>query len=92
MKLSMYGSVHGNIDFSGEVQWSRIILSVESEVLLMKRTSLNDMVYSFEPLKIVEPDPNHKVDESELHKSIQKSNEIVALIEEYKRKSAVSNS
>lgn len=58
----------------------------------MKRTSLNDMVYSFEPLKIVEPDPNHKVDEAELQKSIQKSKEMVAVIEEYKRKRAVSGS
>lgn len=63
-----------------------------SGVLVMGRTSLNDLVYSFEPLKIVTPDPNHKVDEVELQKSIQKSKEMVEVIEEYKRKRAASNS
>lgn len=57
----------------------------------MGKTSLNDLVYSFEPLKIVMPDPDYKVDEEELQKSIQKSKEMVAAIEEYKRKRAVSN-
>ena len=57
----------------------------------MGKTSLNDLVYSFEPLKIVMPDPDYKVDEEELQKSIQKSKEMVAVIEEYKRKRAVSN-
>ena len=58
----------------------------------MGRTSLNDLVYSFEPLEIVTPDPNHEVDETELQESIQKSKEMMAVIEEYKRKRAVSNS
>ena len=58
----------------------------------MGRTSLNDLVYRFEPLKIVIPDPDHKVDEAELQKSIQKSKEMAAVIEEYKRKRAVSGS
>ena len=58
----------------------------------MGRTSLNDLEYSFEPLKIVTPDPDHKVDEAELQKIIQKSKEMVAVIEEYKRKRAVSGS
>ena len=58
----------------------------------MGRTSLNDLEYSFEPLKIVTPDPDHKVDEAELQKSIQKSKEMVAVIEEYKRKRAVFSS
>ena len=43
----------------------------------MGKTSLNDLVYSFEPLKIVTPDPDYKVNEAELQKSIQKSKEIV---------------
>ena len=43
----------------------------------MGKTSLNDLVYSFEPLKIVMPDPDYKVDEEELQKSIQKSKEMV---------------
>ena len=46
----------------------------------MGRTSLNDLVYSFEPLKIVTPDPDHKVDEAELQKSIQKSKEMVEIM------------
>ena len=58
----------------------------------MGKTSLNDLVYGFEPLKIVTPDPDHKVDEAELQKSIQKSKKMVAVIEEYKRKRSVSNS
>ena len=39
-----------------------------------------------------QPDSDHKVDEAELQKSIQKSKEMVAVIEEYKRKRAVSDS
>lgn len=58
----------------------------------MGKTSLNDLVYGFEPLKIVTPDPDHKVDEAELQKSIQKSKKMVAVIEEYKRKRTVANS
>ena len=46
------------------MQLGRIILSVESGVLVMGRTSLNDFVYLFEPLKIAIPDPDHKVDEA----------------------------
>ena len=36
---------------------------VESEVLVMGRTSLNDLVYSFEPLEIVTPDSDYEADE-----------------------------
>lgn len=57
----------------------------------MGKTSLNDLVYGFEPLKIVTPDPDHKVDEAELQKSIQKSKEMMAMVEEYKRRRAISN-
>lgn len=57
----------------------------------MGKSSLNDLIYSFEPLRIITPDPNHKVDETQLQKSIQKSKEMMAVIEEYKRKRAVSN-
>lgn len=46
----------------------------------MGRTSLNDLEYSFEPLKIVTPDPDHKVNEAELQKSIQKSKEMVEIM------------
>mgnify|MGYP001039044480 CR=1 FL=1 len=57
----------------------------------MRKTSLNDLVYGFEPLEIVAPDPNHKADEAELQKSIQKSKEMMAVIEEHKRRRAISN-
>lgn len=57
----------------------------------MGRTSLNDLVYGFEPLKIIEPERDHKVDEAELQKSIQKSREMLAVVEEYKRKRAASD-
>lgn len=53
----------------------------------MRKTSLNDLVYGFEPLKIVALDPEHKADEAEL----QKSKEMVAVIEKYKRRRAISN-
>ena len=58
----------------------------------MGKSSLNDLVYSFEPLQIFTPDSNHRVDEAQLQKSIQKSKEMMAVVEEYKRKRAVSNS
>lgn len=52
---------------------------------------MNDVEYDFKPLEIFVPDSNHKVDEAELRKSIQKSKEMMAVIEEYKRKRAVPN-
>ena len=52
---------------------------------------MNDVEYDFKPLKIVTPDPDYKVDEVELQKSIQKSKEMMAVMEEYKRKRAVPN-
>lgn len=58
----------------------------------MEKSSLNDLIYSFEPLQIITPDSNHKVDEAQLQKSIQKSKEMMAVVEEYKRKRAVANS
>ena len=57
----------------------------------MEKVSLNDLVYGFEPLEIVAPDPNHKADEAELQKSIQKSKKMVAVIEKHKRRRAISN-
>ncbi len=57
----------------------------------MRKTSLNDLVYGLEPLEIVAPDPNHKADEAELQKSIQKSKEMMAVIEKHKRRRAISN-
>lgn len=55
----------------------------------MGNASLNDLVYGFEPLEIVAPD--HKADKAELQKSIQKSKEMMAVVEEYKRRRAISN-
>lgn len=57
----------------------------------MGNASLNDLVYGFEPLEIVAPDPDHKADEAKLQKSIQKSKEMMAMVEEYKRRRAISN-
>jgi len=56
----------------------------------MSKTSLNDLVYSFEPLKVFSPDPNYKVDEIELQKSIDKSREMMEVIKKYKEKRAKS--
>ena len=56
----------------------------------MEKSSLNDLIYSFKPLQIITPDSNDKVDEAQLQKSIQKSKEMMAVVEEYKRKRAVS--
>lgn len=50
----------------------------------MSKTSLNDLVYGFEPLKVFTPDPNYKVDEIELQKSIDKSREMMEVIRKYK--------
>ena len=57
----------------------------------MWNASLNELVYGFELLEIVAPDPDHKADEAELQKSIQKSKEMMAMVEEYKRRRAISN-
>ena len=50
----------------------------------MSKTSLNDLVYSFEPLEVFYPDPDYKVDEIELQKSIDKSKEMMEVIKKYK--------
>lgn len=46
----------------------------------MKKSSLNDLIYSFEPLQIITPDSNHKVNEAQLQKSIQKSKEMMEVV------------
>lgn len=56
----------------------------------MEKSSLNDLIYSFNPLQIITPDSNHIVDEAQLQKSIQKSKEMMEVVEEYKRKRAIS--
>lgn len=52
----------------------------------MGKTALNDVTYNFEPLKLFEPDPDYKVDEAELQKSIQKSQEFISFIRDYKKR------
>lgn len=52
----------------------------------MSKTALNDLVYNFEPLELFVPDPDYKADEAELQKSIQKNQELIAFIHEYKKK------
>lgn len=47
---------------------------------------INDFAYNFEPLELFKPDPNYKADEKELQKSIQKSQEIISFIKDYKKK------
>ena len=44
----------------------------------MESYVLNDMEYDFKPLEIFVPDPNYKVDEKELEKSIEKNKAIIA--------------
>ncbi len=36
----------------------------------MGQTDLNDVTYNFEPLELRIPDPNYKVNEADLQKSI----------------------
>lgn len=49
----------------------------------MSKTALNDVRYNFEPLELFVPDPDYKVDEKELQKSIQKSQELINFIHDY---------
>lgn len=43
----------------------------------MESYVLNDWEYDFKPLEIFVPDPNYKVDEWELEKSIKKNKAII---------------
>lgn len=44
----------------------------------MESYVLNDAEYDFKPLELFVPDPNYKVDERELKKSIEKNRAIIA--------------
>ena len=44
----------------------------------MESYVLNDIEYDFKPLEIFVPDPNYKVDEKELEKSIEKNIAIIS--------------
>ncbi len=50
----------------------------------MGKTALNDVTYNFEPLELHVPDPDYKVNEVDLQKSIQKSREFISFIQDYK--------
>lgn len=52
----------------------------------MEKTALNDVTYRFEPLELYVPDPEYKVDETELRKSIQRSQEFISFIQDYKKR------
>lgn len=52
----------------------------------MSKTALNDVVYNFEPLELCVSDPNYSVDDTELQKSIQKSQELISFIQDYKKR------
>lgn len=52
----------------------------------MERYTLNDLEYDFKPLEIFVPDPDYKVDEKELEKSIAKNKAIIARARERRRK------
>ncbi len=43
----------------------------------MESYILNDMEYDFKPLEIFVPDPDYKVDEKELEKSLEKNKAII---------------
>ncbi len=51
----------------------------------MERYVLNDVEYDFKPLEIFVPDPNYKVDEKELEKSIEKNKAIIARARENRK-------
>ena len=55
----------------------------------MSKTALNDVTYNFEPLELFIPDSNYKVNEEELQKSIQKSQEFISFIQDYKKKKEI---
>nr|WP_296456604.1 hypothetical protein [uncultured Acetatifactor sp.] len=55
----------------------------------MSKTALNDVTYNFEPLELFVPDSNYKVNEEELQKSIQKSQEFISFIQDYKKKKEI---
>ncbi|MCI8713814.1 MAG: hypothetical protein HFH23_16525 [Ruminococcus sp.] len=57
----------------------------------MSKTALNDVTYNFEPLELYVPDPDYKVNQAELQKSIQKSQEFIAFIHDYKEQKKASS-
>ena len=52
----------------------------------MESYVLNDVEYDFKPLEIFVPDPDYKVDEEELEKSIEKNKAIIARARENRKR------
>ena len=52
----------------------------------MESYVLNDVKYDFKPLEIFVPDPNYKVDEKELEKSIEKNKAIISRTRESRKR------
>ncbi|MCM1049763.1 MAG: hypothetical protein NC433_15205 [Clostridiales bacterium] len=52
----------------------------------MESYVLNDVEYNFKPLEIFVPDPNYKVDEKELAKSIEKNKAIIERARESRKR------
>lgn len=52
----------------------------------MESYILNDIEYDFKPLEIFVPDPNYKVDEKELKKSLEKNKVIITRARERRKK------
>lgn len=46
----------------------------------MEKYTLDDVNYSFKPIKIFSPDPDYRVDEEKLKESMQKSRELIARV------------
>lgn len=53
----------------------------------MESYVLNDVEYDFKPLEIFVPNPDYKVDEKELEKSIEKNKAIISRVRESQKKS-----
>jgi hypothetical protein len=52
----------------------------------MESCVLNDVEYDFKPLEIFVTDPDYKVDEKELEKSIEKNKAIIARARESRKR------
>ena len=52
----------------------------------MKKTALNDVTYNFEPLELCVSDREYEVDEEALRQSMEKSQELIAFLRDYKKR------
>lgn len=72
---------------SSLVKSSEVGIYYRQEVDEMESYVLNDVEYDFKPLEIFVPDPDYKVDEKELEKSIEKNKAIIARARERRKRS-----